>query len=325
MSPSAGQRAGRSRDQGAPHRGARVPAAGNSRRCRAAARRGDRNLRQRLGHVSERAAGAAHPRARDDRHRRAARRCRAARAGASRRATASRSRNICRAAIANIAAPASTAPASRPTRAVHGGIRYGSTPLDRGAGAVGRLQPVSLHASAHGRASRAGGCRRPISRRWRCRSATASNGPGSTAAPAPARPWWCKGRGSRGSAASSLRRRAAPTRSSSTGLARDERRLAVARELGAHHTVMVDKQNLLEEVKRLTGGRMADIVIDASGGGPEIVNASVALLRKRGVLVIAARKGADRRLRPAPDRRQAGDPARHARAQLRGGRACAWA
>jgi threonine dehydrogenase-like Zn-dependent dehydrogenase len=36
---------------------------------------------------------------------------------------------------------------------------------------------------------------------------------------------------------------------------------------------------------------MADIVVDATGAGPAIVNPSIGLLRKRGVLVIASRKG----------------------------------
>ncbi|HUB96521.1 MAG TPA: zinc-binding dehydrogenase [Stellaceae bacterium] len=76
-----------------------------------------------------------------------------------------------------------------------------------------------------------------------------------------------------------------------TGLARDERRLAVARELGADHAVVVDREDTVAAVTRLTGGRMADIVVDTSGGGPELMNPSVALLRKRGVLLVAARKG----------------------------------
>jgi threonine dehydrogenase-like Zn-dependent dehydrogenase len=77
-----------------------------------------------------------------------------------------------------------------------------------------------------------------------------------------------------------------------SGVARDERRLAVAKELGAHHSVMVDQEDLGVAVKRITNGRMADIVIDASGGGAAIVNPALALLRKRGTLLIAARKGA---------------------------------
>lgn len=77
-----------------------------------------------------------------------------------------------------------------------------------------------------------------------------------------------------------------------SGLTHDERRLAVAKELGAHHTVFVDQEPLGEAVKRITNGRMADIVIDASGGGPGLVNAALAMLRKRGVLIMSTRKGA---------------------------------
>jgi threonine dehydrogenase-like Zn-dependent dehydrogenase len=76
-----------------------------------------------------------------------------------------------------------------------------------------------------------------------------------------------------------------------SGLARDERRLKVARELGADHTIVADREDLVEAVTRLTNGRMADIVIEASGAGPEIVNLSLKLVRKRGTLLFAARKG----------------------------------
>lgn len=77
-----------------------------------------------------------------------------------------------------------------------------------------------------------------------------------------------------------------------SGLKRDAARLAVARELGAQHTVSVEDEELGAAVTRITQGRMADIVIDASGGGAGIVNPALALLRKRGTLLIAARKGA---------------------------------
>jgi threonine dehydrogenase-like Zn-dependent dehydrogenase len=76
-----------------------------------------------------------------------------------------------------------------------------------------------------------------------------------------------------------------------SGLKRDEHRLEVGKLLGAHHTVVADQMNLQEEVKRITNGRMADIVIECSSAGTEIVNASLALLRKRGTLLIATRKG----------------------------------
>jgi threonine dehydrogenase-like Zn-dependent dehydrogenase len=76
-----------------------------------------------------------------------------------------------------------------------------------------------------------------------------------------------------------------------SGLKRDAHRLAAGRELGARHTVVADEQNLLDEVKRITDGRMADIVIECSGADHAIVNAALPLLRKRGVFLMATRKG----------------------------------
>jgi len=76
------------------------------------------------------------------------------------------------------------------------------------------------------------------------------------------------------------------------GLARDAHRLAVAKELGADHCVAVDQEDLAGAVTRATGGRLADIVIDASSGGAATVNPALGLLRKRGTLIMAARKGA---------------------------------
>lgn len=76
-----------------------------------------------------------------------------------------------------------------------------------------------------------------------------------------------------------------------SGLARDEHRFKVAREFGAHHTVAVDQEDLQFALMKLSGGRMADIVIECSGGGPAVINASLGLLRKRGMLLVATRKG----------------------------------
>jgi threonine dehydrogenase-like Zn-dependent dehydrogenase len=75
------------------------------------------------------------------------------------------------------------------------------------------------------------------------------------------------------------------------GLKRDAHRLAVGREFGAHHTVAVDEEPLADAVARITGGAMADIVVECSGAGPGIVNASIALLKKRGTMVLATRNG----------------------------------
>jgi len=75
------------------------------------------------------------------------------------------------------------------------------------------------------------------------------------------------------------------------GLARDAHRLEVGRQLGATNVVAVDEQNLEEAVRGITGGAMGDLVIEASSAGPEVINASLQLVRKRGRLVLASRKG----------------------------------
>jgi threonine dehydrogenase-like Zn-dependent dehydrogenase len=56
--------------------------------------------------------------------------------------------------------------------------------------------------------------------------------------------------------------------------------------------VSVDDEDLEAAVRRITGGRMADVVIEATAAGPEIINTSLALLRKHGILLLASRKGA---------------------------------
>jgi threonine dehydrogenase-like Zn-dependent dehydrogenase len=76
-----------------------------------------------------------------------------------------------------------------------------------------------------------------------------------------------------------------------SGLTHDAARFDLARALGADHVVAVDQQDLGVEVARITGGRMADIVIDTSGVGPKNVNSSLRLLRKRGALLIVSAGG----------------------------------
>jgi threonine dehydrogenase-like Zn-dependent dehydrogenase len=76
------------------------------------------------------------------------------------------------------------------------------------------------------------------------------------------------------------------------GMARDKRRFEVARKLGADLTVAVDEQDLIGEVSKATGGALADLVIEATSAGPEIFNTSIRLVRKRGALLLASRKGA---------------------------------
>jgi len=70
----------------------------------------------------------------------------------------------------------------------------------------------------------------------------------------------------------------------------DQRRLGLAKELGAHHAIDIEQQDLLETVADLTGGRMADLVIDCASGGPASVTSAIQLARKRGRVVLGGQK-----------------------------------
>lgn len=74
------------------------------------------------------------------------------------------------------------------------------------------------------------------------------------------------------------------------GLARDRSRFPTAMRLGATHAITVDEEDLRGKLRDITGGAMADIVIDASGAGPEIVNGGISLLKKRGRMLCTALK-----------------------------------
>jgi L-iditol 2-dehydrogenase len=60
-----------------------------------------------------------------------------------------------------------------------------------------------------------------------------------------------------------------------------DKRLPLARELGADEVIVADKQDAIARVMEMTNGRGADLVVEASGAGPA-VKASVQMLRKLG-------------------------------------------
>jgi threonine dehydrogenase-like Zn-dependent dehydrogenase len=73
-----------------------------------------------------------------------------------------------------------------------------------------------------------------------------------------------------------------------TGRARDKERLALARELGAHHTVDVDAtKNVVERIADLTGGRMADAVINVTAYAPGALAQAIDLAAFGGTIVVA--------------------------------------
>ncbi|OHV30191.1 MULTISPECIES: zinc-dependent alcohol dehydrogenase [Pseudofrankia] len=75
-----------------------------------------------------------------------------------------------------------------------------------------------------------------------------------------------------------------------TGTARDRFRLDCARRIGADHTIDVEAADPVGRVREITGGQMADVVIDAAAGNPVTVNLAMDLVRKGGHVVIAGMK-----------------------------------
>lgn len=76
-----------------------------------------------------------------------------------------------------------------------------------------------------------------------------------------------------------------------TGLARDERKLALAREFGADHTLVADGDDVVARVREITDGRLADVVVDVTSYATEAVTQAIALARRGGRVVLAGTKG----------------------------------
>ena len=76
-----------------------------------------------------------------------------------------------------------------------------------------------------------------------------------------------------------------------SGLPADARRLELAKRLGADDTFINDgTESLTEFVREATGGRMAEIVIETSSGGPQTIVDAFGLVRKHGTLILGGEK-----------------------------------
>jgi threonine dehydrogenase-like Zn-dependent dehydrogenase len=76
-----------------------------------------------------------------------------------------------------------------------------------------------------------------------------------------------------------------------TGLAKDAKKLALAREFGADHVINVDEENVVERVRELTGGDGADVVIDLTPIAQQPVRDALEAARWGGTVVLAGLKG----------------------------------
>lgn len=172
-----------------------------------------------------------------------------------------------------------------------GGIRYGATALSVAPGLWGgyaQQQHLHLNTVFHhvprGVSARHAALALPLSNGIEWTYLQGGAGPGQTVV--------IQGPGQQGLACVVAAREAGAEQIILTGLgsAADRKRLALARELGAHHTIDIEAQDLLETVADLTGGRMADLVIDCAAGGPASVVSAIELARKRGRVILGGQK-----------------------------------
>ena len=82
-----------------------------------------------------------------------------------------------------------------------------------------------------------------------------------------------------------------------TGLSRDAKKLALARELGADHTLDVETEDVRKRVRELTGGRGADVVVEVTANATAPVAEALWYVRPGGQIVLAGVKG----LKPVPE------------------------
>jgi threonine dehydrogenase-like Zn-dependent dehydrogenase len=76
-----------------------------------------------------------------------------------------------------------------------------------------------------------------------------------------------------------------------TGLGKDEHKLALAREFGADHTINVEQEDVVERVREITGGAMADVVLELTPIASQPVLDAIEAVKHSGRIVLAGLKG----------------------------------
>ena len=76
-----------------------------------------------------------------------------------------------------------------------------------------------------------------------------------------------------------------------TGLGKDRAKLALAREFGADHTINAEAEDTVARVEELTGGRLADVVLELTPMAAEPVRDALRAVRHGGRVVLAGLKG----------------------------------
>lgn len=76
-----------------------------------------------------------------------------------------------------------------------------------------------------------------------------------------------------------------------TGLKKDAHKLALALELGADATIDVDEEDTVERVRELTGGQLADVVVEVTAVAVEPVVHAIEVAKPGGTVLLAGMKG----------------------------------
>ncbi|KIL35956.1 alcohol dehydrogenase [Cohnella kolymensis] len=170
-----------------------------------------------------------------------------------------------------------------------GGIRYGATPISVQPSLYGGFsQYLYLHPNAvlhpmpdHVAAVEAA-LTLPLANGFEWMSIIGDTRPGHTVL--------IQGPGQQGLACALAAKAAGAEQVIVTGRSSSLQRLELARRLGADHIVNISDEPLLERVSDITGGKMADLVIDVTSGGSEPVLSSVQCAGKDGTVLFGAYK-----------------------------------
>ncbi|MFQ5849838.1 MAG: zinc-binding dehydrogenase [Candidatus Binatia bacterium] len=99
-----------------------------------------------------------------------------------------------------------------------------------------------------------------------------------------------QGPGQQGLSCTFAARHAGAVRIFVSGIGRDAPRLALAKRFGAHRTINVEEEDVVEVVRGETDGAMADVVVDVSGS-PQAIKTSIECVRRQGTVVLAGLTG----------------------------------
>ncbi|GAB7389164.1 zinc-binding dehydrogenase [Bacillaceae bacterium] len=169
-----------------------------------------------------------------------------------------------------------------------GGLRYGATPVSVAPALYGGFsQYMYLHPNAviHKIADHVPGVEAaltlPLSNGFEWMKIQGGVGPGDVVV--------IQGPGQQGLACA-LAAKAAGATVIVTGRNSSLKRLELAQKLGVDYTVNISTEDLVERVKEITGGVMADLVLDVTSGGLEPVVTSLQVAKKHGTVMLGALK-----------------------------------